>query len=308
MSEIFKPMRAMPLDESKIIFPCYLSPKLDGIRAIVKDGVVRSKSMKPIPNKHVQEKFKHCEGLDGELIVGSPAAQDVVRKTTSVVMSHDKSAEDVWFYVFDCIETPENPFKERRTRAVELANRYSKVFRNVPLYPVMQILVEDSVEMERREADLLSAGFEGGMLRNPDAPYKFGTSTQKLMHLMKLKRTEDSEAEILSVFEAMENTNEKVTNELGRSKRSSAKSGKVPKDTLGGFHVKWQGVEFDIGPGEFSHEELQELWRIRETLPGQLLKFRYLTKGVLINPDGTFIPRQPIAISLRSKDDMPAED
>jgi len=316
MSEtIFKPMRAMPLDETKILFPCLMSPKLDGIRAIVKDGVVRSKSMKPIPNKNIQEKFKHCEGLDGELIVGSPTAQDVVRRTTSVVMSHDKPADEVKFYVFDCVLNPELAYTERRAEAHMLMDKYTPPkddSRSLRL--VHTLSIDNPVQLAQAEQRFLSLGYEGGMLRSPVAPYKFGMSTQKFMHLMKLKRTVDDEAEILSVFEAMENTNEKVTTELGRSKRSSAKAGKVPKGTLGGFHVKWQKdgfvrpVEFDVGPGEFSHEELQALWEVRENLPGQLLKFKYLVKGVLINPDGTFTPRQPIALTLRSRDDMPVVD
>ena len=66
-----KPLLAceVPLDE--ISFPVYASTKLDGVRALVIDGVVYSRSLKPIRNKHVQKLFgkKEYEGLDGELVV-----------------------------------------------------------------------------------------------------------------------------------------------------------------------------------------------------------------------------------------------
>ena len=41
------------------------------------------------------------EGLDGELIVGDPIAPDAYRQTVSVVMSDDKPADGVRFYMFD---------------------------------------------------------------------------------------------------------------------------------------------------------------------------------------------------------------
>ena len=34
--------------------PMEVSPKLDGIRCMIQDGVALSRSLKPIPNKHVQ--------------------------------------------------------------------------------------------------------------------------------------------------------------------------------------------------------------------------------------------------------------
>ncbi len=70
MSDIFKPMLACEVDLDKLRFPLLASAKLDGVRAIVRDGVVYSRSNKPIPNKFVQQQFKHLEHFDGELIVG----------------------------------------------------------------------------------------------------------------------------------------------------------------------------------------------------------------------------------------------
>ena len=88
----FKPMLAgTHSDVAKLIFPLLASQKLDGLRATAQDGVLLSRSLKPLPNKYVQELFKNLpQGLDGELIVGDPFAPDAFRKTTSLVMSDTK--------------------------------------------------------------------------------------------------------------------------------------------------------------------------------------------------------------------------
>ena len=99
MKQVIKPMLATEVDFNKLRYPVYTQPKLDGIRVIIKDGVVYSRSLKAIPNKHVQALFRHLQGVDGELIVGNPTAHDVFQKTTSGVMSKE-GEPDVTLYAF----------------------------------------------------------------------------------------------------------------------------------------------------------------------------------------------------------------
>ena len=116
----FKPMLAVDHDPAKLIYPCYASPKLDGIRASVVNGRLMSRSLKPIPNKYVSGllSFTKFEGLDGELIVGDVNAHDVFRNTTSHVMSHDKSGFDFTYYVFD-LHNDERGFDVRLGRLLD---------------------------------------------------------------------------------------------------------------------------------------------------------------------------------------------
>ena len=74
-----KPLLACEVDIDKVDFPIYVSTKFDGVRALVKDCVVYSRSLKPIRNQHVQRLFgkPEYEGFDGELIVGDIYAKDV---------------------------------------------------------------------------------------------------------------------------------------------------------------------------------------------------------------------------------------
>ena len=57
MKQVIKPMLAVEVDFNKLRYLVCTQPKLDGIRVVVKDGVVYSRSLKVIPNKHVQALF-----------------------------------------------------------------------------------------------------------------------------------------------------------------------------------------------------------------------------------------------------------
>ena len=75
----FKPLLAVQAEFDKVDFrDMWLSPKLDGVRAIVIGGVVMSRNLKPIPNRHVQSLFKHLESLHA---LGRPLLVGVSRKS-----------------------------------------------------------------------------------------------------------------------------------------------------------------------------------------------------------------------------------
>ena len=115
----FKPMLASQIDDlSSVKYPVYASYKLDGIRAIIYQGVAYSRSLKPIPNKSIQEwamqNKESLEGLDGEFIVGEPNTEEVFRETTSFVMSHDKVGEFSFYFFYILPAYPEQPYNARK--------------------------------------------------------------------------------------------------------------------------------------------------------------------------------------------------
>jgi DNA ligase-1 len=246
----FRPMLASPADMSKLRFPLWLSPKLDGIRALVINGIVMSRSLKPIPNQHVQELFGHLEGYDGELIVGSPTDKDCFRNTTSGVMSRD-GKPDVNYHVFD----------RHDLTACTWEARYRSVAFHPDIVPVTHYLVHDHESIEEYENVYLMQGYEGVMLRDPNGPYKNGRSTAKEGWLLKVKRFEDSEALVLGMEEKLHNGNEATIGELGQTKRTSHQENLVPLDTMGALIVRdlKTGVEFNIGTG-FTDEERSWWW------------------------------------------------
>lgn len=262
-----KPMLACEANLKVLKFPVLASPKLDGVRAIIRDGVVLSRSLKPIPNRHVQVMFgrPELEGLDGELILGDPTHPEAYRRTVSSVMSI-AGVPDVDFHVFD-IWKRDYPYNE-------VALSYGLTT------PVCSTLIRTMEELEEYEVAMLDKGYEGVMLRDPQSLYKFGRSTVKEGSLLKLKRFADSEAEIIAFEELMHNQNEVTINETGHTERSTKQDGLLPAGTLGALVVRdiHSGVEFKIGTG-FTAAERQKFWNLRAFLRGALVKYQYFPTG-----------------------------
>lgn len=291
MTKPFKPMLASPAEDHLIQWPVFASPKLDGVRAIVRGGVVLSRALKPIPNKNVQKRFKHLEHFDGELIVGTANDPDVLRKTTSGVMSVEGDP-DVSFHVFDHVENPELPYLSRIQPIMErhLKNREG-------VCAVVQEILQKPAHLAEYEERILAQGYEGVMLRRPDAPYKFGRSTAREGYLLKVKRFHDAEFEIVGFEEEMFNANEATVSELGRTKRSSHKANKVPKGRLGALVLKYSDTTFNCGTG-FNDAEREEIWRNRDSYLGMLAKIKYFAHGI------KDVPKLPSFLGIRDRRDV----
>lgn len=287
----FEPMRAGKVkDPEALNYPVGVTPKYDGLRAVVWGGMVWSNNLKPIPNLHVQKMFglKKYEGNDGELVVG-PHDEKVFNRTQSACMSVE-GKPDVSFVVFDNARNPEEPHHMRRQRIA--------TGKGIALAPTR--LAHSVDELLAMEHYWLGAGMEGVMVRDEAAPYKYGRSTTKQGYLLKLKQFEDAECEVLGVGEENANTNAKTLESTGKAKRSSHKAGKVGKGTLGflkvrGINGKFAGVEFDLGTG-FSAKQRAELFK--RDLTGLIVTYKYFPKGSKDKP------RHPVFKAFRAALDM----
>ena len=287
----FKPLLAAPVDWDKLTYDdLLLSAKLDGIRAIVINGVVLSRSLKPIPNKHVQALFSHLEHYDGGLICGSPSAPDVYRKTNSAVMAVE-GTPDVTFYAFDHIQDVDADYLTRYERLGESDN----------VVVLEQIGVSDLMTVKGLEEMYINQGFEGVMLRKSRGPmskYKYGRATAKSCTLLKVKRFQDSEARITGFEELHSNQNEATTDALGHTVRSNHQANMRPMGTLGALVcVTVEGVEFKIGSG-FDAATRQTLWNSRFDLLDAWVKYKHFPVGVLD------APRFPIFLGIRDAVDL----
>ena len=292
-----KPMLAVNCD-GRINYPAYASPKLDGIRCVIKDGVALSRSLKPIPNKFIQEWVRDngfLNGLDGELIVGNPCDQNVMQTTTSGVMSRE-GEPDFKYHVFDYWSAPSEKWEDR-LKDILSAQEHGSLPSRCEVVP--QVLVYNEEELLAYEKEVLAQGYEGVMLRSVDGLYKYGRSTLKEGYLLKLKRFADGEAEIIGVEELQHNHNQARVGELGQTVRSSEKAGLVGGNTLGALVVKdlETGVTFNIGTG-FTSALREELWAKRESLVGQIVKYKHFPTGVVE------APRFPVFLGFRDRIDM----
>jgi DNA ligase 1 len=279
-------------DLNTLQYPIYVTPKLDGIRCLIKDGVALSRTLKPIPNKSIQawaKKYSNkLNGMDGELIVGLSTSPTVYRDTNSFVMSHDKEGE-FYFYHFDWWNEPFHYEQRVEGYIRDLPSNYRKV---------MHMKATDAAHVLQLEEQVLEKGYEGIILRNPQGMYKYGRCTMKEANAFKLKRFEDAEAVIIGFEEEMHNGNDAETNELGRTKRSTAKAGLLGKGALGAFICKASdGVEFKIGSG-FDAEDRRSLWERKSDLLGYIVKYKHFPIGVKDKP------RHPIFLGFRDAMDM----
>ncbi|MCP3017446.1 ATP-dependent DNA ligase [Cupriavidus basilensis] len=293
----FKPMLAGEADVAKLAYPVYASPKLDGIRFVVKDGKLLTRSLKEVPNRHVFRQYSDFpyDGLDGEMILGNPTAEDCYRQTNSAVMSHH-GEPDISMYVFDLHDTDRNYF-DRYEMLRELVPSLQKDAPRIEL--LEQKLIKSADDLLEYEAKLLEEGHEGVIVRGLNSPYKYGRSTAKEGYLLKLKQFKDAEAVIVGFDELMHNANEATKNELGQTERSTHAENLVPMDTLGALVVRdvETQIQFKIGTG-FTAEQRKLLWTRRHDLGDQLVKYKFFPVGVKV------APRHPVFLGLRSPLDM----
>lgn len=293
--DIFRVMKGEPVVLEHLRYPLLVSPKLNGVRGYVRNGRVLSTANLPLPNTNLQAAFGSAEHLDGEFIVGdSRDTKHSLNRTTSIVMSDEKPIDGLKFYVFDHVADSSAPFRARSI----LARESVKYHGSERLVVIEHELINSEKELLAKEIEYLKQGYEGLITRDPLAPYKFGKSTAKQAWMGKMKRFRDAEAEVVGFTEEEKNTNEATISETGRTKRSSAKAGKVKKDTLGSVLVRTpQGVIFGVGTG-FTADERAHIWKNKGKYLGALLKYKFFEAG----SDG--VPVLPVFLGWRDRRDM----
>lgn len=289
MTVKIKPMLANKLETShSLIYPVYASPKYDGIRALVIDGVVYSRTLIPIPNKLVQERFGYLSGCDGEIVVGSPTDRRVFTNTQKVVMSEQADTDDIHFYVYD-----------RWTRDIGfdidiLPNE------GIYIHRVEHTLLYSPEELDQYTVNRIEEGYEGSITRSMFAPYKFGRSGRLTQELVKWKKQgfSDSEAVVLGVKEGTKISAalKRESDNLGNLKQPWKISDRVPSGMLGSLVCMdiYSKAEFSCGVG-FTPEQREQLWK--ENLIGRTFSYTY--QGFVKNK-----PRFPVFKGWRHINDI----
>ena len=272
------------MDLPNVVYPVLCSPKYDGIRCVIRNGIALSRKLKPIPNRYIRDILKDCpDNLDGELIIDHASFNQI----QSEIMRED-GTPDFKYYVFDIVSKFD--YSDRVTDLAEL---------QLPDFcvPVIPILIHNKEELLAYEEECLASGYEGVMIRSTDGPYKYGRSTVKQGFLMKLKRFQDSEATIIGFEELQNNTNHATLDERGYTKRSHKKEGMIPAGTLGAFLVEENGKTFKVSTG-MTAEERQQYWDTRSDMLGKLVKYKSQEAGALN------LPRFPVFLGIRHPDDL----
>jgi len=288
--KIKKPLLAGKFDPEKAKFPYAATPKIDGIRFLMVDGVALTRSFKPIRNEFLQKMLSSNlpDGIDGELTSGR-----TFQECSSIMRIKGEPDFKVW--IFDFVN-PKGEVKLYKERMDELL-KFDRF--NIPSYEILYpTIVSNQEQIDQLMINNLNAGYEGLMLRDPNGIYKFGRSSVKENILLKVKEFMDDEAEIISFREKMINTNEGLKDNFGRTKRSSCQDGLKPSGTLGGFILRnSEGLEFSCGSG-LNDSLRDEIWKNKSKYLGRLVKYKFMSKGI------KELPRHPVFIGFRDETDL----
>lgn len=282
-----------------IVFPQMVSPKIDGIRALVcqvpevdfttldssRTGAIEhavlSRNMERFRSNQVKELFGNPELLhcDGELAY-NPIAPNCLHVTQSHVSAFNKPCETLKYYVFDYCN-PETLGMEYYLR-LERLERLVAESGNPRVDVLPQIHVDTVDELLEIEKQYLNEGYEGIMFRNPVGHYKQNRATYRENLIYKLKRFKDAEAMIIGFIEGENNTNVQERDARGFAKRSDSKAGKVANGMVGKIIVRHLHLdkEFLIAPGVLTHAQRRHIWENQDKFLNRVVTFRYFDYGM----------------------------
>ena len=276
---MFLPMLAHRYDKhsKKINFPCWVQPKLDGVRMIAKKegGVVTMWSRKgkviDIPDKinsQLCDMLSEGQATDGELYVHGWTFQRII----SAVKKKRADTDLLEYHIYDSPH-PTLTFEERLPQYglsggvafPEYCQSWSIIGKNIKFVRTQSINSED--EFDAHEQHFVSQGYEGMMVRNQKSLYKY---KNRSYDLQKVKRFVDDEYRI-----------------IGGKDGSGREAGLVIFKC-----VTSDGLEFDVRP-RGSHEERRAMFKNLENYLEKYLTVRYQE----LTDDGR--PRFPVGIAVR---------
>jgi len=248
-----------------IKFPCFVQPKLDGVRCIFKNGVLTSRQGKVFPNMdHITQDLKDVDlVLDGELYSNTLNFQQfvgLVRKK-----KHNDAEKQllrqVKFHVYDCVN--DKPFSERNEAINELFSKRMYAFSE----PLLTEECKAKEDLKKFHDKYVAEGKEGLIIRNKDGLYQLAARSKDLQ---KYKEFEDAEYKVTGFTEG-EGLEKGLV--IWICETSAGKS----------FHVRPRGT----------HEARAEIFNEAKDYVGKSLTVRYQE----LTEEG--IPRFPVGIAFR---------
>ena len=252
-----------------------VEPKLDGIRcfAIVKNGeaLLYARSGKLISNFNSTigaELVKLGDGCyDGEIM-----GKDFIDLMRQAYRKDNVDVSDAYLALFDFLPLAEWETRESKMttteRYLELSTRVGYNFPLRYLKKVNRSIVEACYDkIKALHDEYVSQGYEGAMVKDLDAPYKFGRGPE----VMKLKAFHDVDLEIKGLIE-------------GTGKHSGK---------LGSVIVNYYGVDVQVGSG-LSDDLRDTIWSTPDKFVGRMIEVRYQE----VTPDGSL--RFPTFVCFRN--------
>jgi len=188
------PMLALKYQDRKhdIKFPCYVQPKLNGVRCIYQNGKFMSREGKEFTTlAHLIPELKRLgiDMPDGEVYIHGATFQDIVRQ-----VKKDRGTETLQYWIYDRVND-----KSFNDRSVSIMEQF-QLMKPKPVYlkPVETYLVSSEAEIKKYHDKFVQDGFEGVIVRNVDGLYQ---AKHRSKDLQKYKEFIDDEFEIVGGHE-----------------------------------------------------------------------------------------------------------
>lgn len=203
---LLNPYVQKPSDAIVAKFPCFIQPKVNGVRAFIKivngEVIIFSKKGLTYNLPHISDWFKRNIDIfdiyeevifDGELYIPGASLQNIA----SAVKAYQIATLDVVFYMFDiAIEdvTQDDRYKKYlyTTKIKELVNNIDCPVLLIPTYTV-----NNDHTVQNFTDRFINEGYEGSILRDYKGLYEFGKRPRTIT---KLKRTISAEFEIIGII------------------------------------------------------------------------------------------------------------
>jgi len=197
--------------KNDIIFPCFVQPKLDGLRCMshISNGQVIMKSrvgkeFKKMPHLTTQlgRLFKIAEEMgipnlyvDGELYSDTLPFEEISGFIRVEKKSDPENEKKIQYHIYDLYVNPTFDYDERKNIIDGLFDRGKFTH----LKKVETVICNLKTDIRKMHADFVSKGYEGIMLRNKKGPYILKNRSNDLQ---KYKEFEDAEFQIVGYKEA----------------------------------------------------------------------------------------------------------
>lgn len=268
------PMLALEYDKfaHKVVFPCYIQPKLDGVRclAYLRDDKVVLVSRQRKEFNHLDhlrsELYTYLKAypkliLDGELYSHKYTFQEII----SAIKRDEPNdlTKDVEYHVYDMISND-----DFSTRETLLKNYFVDGF----VKSVETQVIQSADEIEKWHEVYTKQGYEGLMVRNASGKYKQDGRSQDLL---KYKKFMEQEFPIVG---------------------ANQNKGKLSNTCT--FQLEHNGVTFSAMPdgSEEERAKLYQDWKDGNIKVGDLATVTFFSWSTSESP----IPRFPIFKSVRS--------
>ncbi len=237
-------MLAHKFNIAKVEFPCYVSKKIDGVRAIYKDGEFFSRGGFVYEGLFFLKNQMQRFGMHGKILDGELAIPGVPFQESSGLIRSKLEAPKVIFYIFDDI-TRDLTFEHRLSRLYE-HNLKTRESDNIEVIRHRKVYDHEEINLHYNRA--LDLGYEGLVVKTLDHLYK----NRRSYDWMKLKNISSEDLEVISLEE-------------GTGKN---------KGLLGAVVCKYKDRTVNVGTG-FTDVEREIFFKEPELIVGHIIEVLY---------------------------------